>query len=277
MFTDFPDLLDGKLLVPSSNDVEGVSEGGLPYGAISGYLTKTQPKPIKRFYALPYELCKVKNVEAKYYLMLRNAVPADIRLIVMPNPSSLTLLADKMGTLAEELVYDIRNGTVNDAYREGVPDVLLKGFAPDPDRADELQAVIKRSGTLTPCGVTLPQRSAMCHIRTSWRVCTRRRWHTARCTPSDWARCTAFRSITSTASGKWQMTSANSRSSSAMRVGCRTFHSTSNGTGATAPSWSAGRRMSPRPTSSVATVFPSTTSRVIRPSTTRTPMWPGCG
>jgi hypothetical protein len=150
MFTDFPDLLDGKLLVPSSNDVEGISDGGLPYGAISGYLTKTQPKPIKRFYALPYELCKVKNVEAKYYLMLRNAVPSDIRLIVMPNPSSLTLLAEKMGTLSEELVHDVRNGTVNDAYHEGVPDVLLKGFSPDPDRADELAAVIKRSGSLTP-------------------------------------------------------------------------------------------------------------------------------
>ena len=43
MFCDFPDLLDGKLLVPSSNDVEGHTEGGLPFGAISGYLTRTQP------------------------------------------------------------------------------------------------------------------------------------------------------------------------------------------------------------------------------------------
>jgi hypothetical protein len=40
MFADFGDILDGKLLVPSSNDVEGHTSGGLPYGAISGYLTK---------------------------------------------------------------------------------------------------------------------------------------------------------------------------------------------------------------------------------------------
>ena len=40
MFTDFGDMLEGKILVPSSNDVEGHSEGGLPYGAISGYLTQ---------------------------------------------------------------------------------------------------------------------------------------------------------------------------------------------------------------------------------------------
>jgi hypothetical protein len=150
MFTDFPDLLDGKLLVPSSNDVEGVSEGGLPYGAISGYLTKTQPKPIKRFYALPYELCKVKNVESKYYLTLRNAVPEDIRLIVMPNPSSLTLLADKMALLGEELVHDIRHGTLNPAYADGVPKSLLEGFTPDSNRADELAQLLRRTGELTP-------------------------------------------------------------------------------------------------------------------------------
>jgi len=150
MFTDFPDLLDGKLLVPSSNDVEGETEAGLPYGAISGYLTKTQPKPIKRFYALPYQLCKVKNVEAKYYLTLRFAVPADIRLIVMPNPSSLTLLADKMGNLSEELVHDIRTGTVNAGFTDDVPSALLKGFEPQPERADELAALLRRSDRLQP-------------------------------------------------------------------------------------------------------------------------------
>ena len=150
MFTDFPDLLDGKLLVPSSNDVEGETAAGLPYGAISGYLTKTQPKPIKRFYALPYELCKVKNVEAKYYLMLRYALPTDIRLIVMPNPSSLTLLAGKMDTLAEELIHDVRHGTVNAAYTEGVPKSLLDGFQPLPDRADELERRRRDEGMLRP-------------------------------------------------------------------------------------------------------------------------------
>ena len=150
MFTDFPDLLDGKLLVPSSNDVEGETPAGLPYGAISGYLTKTQPKPIKRFYALPYELCKVKNVEAKYYLMLRYSLPSDIRLIVMPNPSSLTLLAGKMNSLAEELIYDIRHGTVNDAYKEGVPASLLEAFQPLPERADELERRRHDDGELSP-------------------------------------------------------------------------------------------------------------------------------
>jgi GH3 auxin-responsive promoter len=151
MFTDFRDILDGKMLVPSSNDVEGHTEAGLPYGAISGYLTKTQPTPIKRFYALPYELAKVKHVESKYYLTLRNAVPADIRLMIMPNPSSLMLLADKMNAHADELIEDIRRGTINPAYLpEGTPAALTKAHEPNPRRADQLAALLRDTGRLVP-------------------------------------------------------------------------------------------------------------------------------
>ena len=76
MFTDFGDMLDGKFLVPSSNDVEGHTEGGLPYGAISGYLTQQQPAAIKRFYALPYELCEG---EARRVEVLPDAAPRRCR------------------------------------------------------------------------------------------------------------------------------------------------------------------------------------------------------
>ena len=151
MFTDYPDLLEGKMLVPPSNDVEGHTEGGLPYGAISGYLTRKQPKPIKRFYALPYELSKVKDVEAKYYLTLRHALASDIRLIVMPNPSSLMILAEKMSLYAEELIDDIRTGTVNsDHVPDSTPKAAVAGLSPDRKRADELEAILRREGRLLP-------------------------------------------------------------------------------------------------------------------------------
>jgi hypothetical protein len=153
MFTDYRDILEGKMLVPSSNDVEGHSEGGLPYGAISGYITRTQPKPIRRFYALPYELAKVKQVEAKYYLTLRHAMPSDVRTIMMPNPSSMLMLADKMTVYAEELIADIRAGTVNDAYLPKGAPARLGQVEADPRRADELASILRMSGSLTPTEV----------------------------------------------------------------------------------------------------------------------------
>ena len=191
MFTDFPDLLNGKMLVPSSNDVEGETEAGLTYGAISGYLTRTQPSAIKRFYALPYELCKVKNVESKYYLTLRHALAADVRVIIMPNPSSLMLLAEKMGTLGDQLVEDIEKGTVNPDFLAGAPAALKRPLPANPARARELRSLISATGKLVP-------REAWPHLRL---LCAGR---AARCRSISAASPRRTATRPSATSGTWQ-------------------------------------------------------------------------
>jgi len=151
IFADFPDLLDGGVLVSSSNDEEGRTPGGTPYGAISGYLTRTQPGVLRRFFVLPYEICRIKDIEAKYYLTLRHGLAADVRGILTPNPSSLLLLAEAMRTHADELIEDIAAGTVNPAYLPaGAPRGLTAGLSADPGRAAELSACLRASGRLVP-------------------------------------------------------------------------------------------------------------------------------
>jgi hypothetical protein len=151
VFADFHDILEGKVLVSSSSDVEGYSEGGTPYGAISGYVTRTQPASIKRFYVLPYDICRVKQVDQKYYLTLRYGLAADVRLIATPNPSSLLLMADKMNAFADELIHDIRRGTVNPKYLPADATPKLKaGPGADAKRANELAAILRREGRLLP-------------------------------------------------------------------------------------------------------------------------------
>ncbi len=153
IFTDFPDILEGKILVSSSSDVEGHTESGTPYGAISGYLARTQPRSIRRFYALPYEMSKVKGVDAKYYMTLLYALAADLRLIAVPNPSSLLLLADKMNVFADDLVHDIRHGSVNPAFTDGKPPRFTAALRPDPRRADVLAGLLRSTGRLLPAEV----------------------------------------------------------------------------------------------------------------------------
>ena len=150
MFTDFRDILEGKILVSSSSDVEGHTESGAPYGAISGYLARNQPRSIRRFYALPYEISKIKEVDKKYYLMLRYALAADIRLIAAPNPSSLILLADKMSAFAEDLIDDIRSGSLNPTYSDGLPAPLTYGLRADPKRVNVLSDMLRATGRLLP-------------------------------------------------------------------------------------------------------------------------------
>ena len=151
LFSDFPDMLGGRVLVSSSNDEEGRTEGGTPYGAISGYLTRTQPGVLRRFFVLPYEVCRIKDIEAKYYLTLRHALAADVRGILTPNPSSLLLLAEAMRTHADELIDDIGRGTVNPAYLPaGAPRGLTAGLGADPRRAAELAGCVRATGGLVP-------------------------------------------------------------------------------------------------------------------------------
>ncbi len=151
MFADFHDMLEGRALVSSSSDVEGYTEGGTPYGAMSGYLTRTQPASVKRFYVLPYDICRVKQVDAKYYLTLRYALTADVRLIATPNPSSLLLMADKMTAYADELIHDIRHGTVNRKFLPADTSPRLRSGPPaDTRRASELAAILRREGGLLP-------------------------------------------------------------------------------------------------------------------------------
>ena len=151
IFADFPDILEGRVLVSSSNDEEGRTPGGIPYGAISGYLARTQPGVIRRFFVLPYELCKVKDIEAKYYLTLRHGLAADVRALLTPNPSSLLLLADTMRAHADELIDDIGHGTVNPAYLPaGAPPGVTAGLAADPARAAQLASLVRGTGRLVP-------------------------------------------------------------------------------------------------------------------------------
>ncbi len=153
MLADYDDVFDGKALVSSSSDIEGYTESGLPYGAISGYLARTQPSFIRRFYSLPYEICTIKQVELKYYLMLRIALTDDVRLLIMSIPSSLILLAQKMTSFAEELIHDIRTGLVNPPFPLEQPAPRLAGLRPDPKRADELGTILRSSGRLLPTDV----------------------------------------------------------------------------------------------------------------------------
>ncbi len=154
ILADFGDILEGKILLSSSNDAEGYFDGGVPYGAISGYLARTQPRAIKRFYVLPYDVCKIKDIDQKYYLTLRHALVADVRYVATANPSSLLLLADKMAGFAEELIHDVRTGSVNPAFTpESASPRLTANLGPDPTRADELGALLRSRGSLLPVDV----------------------------------------------------------------------------------------------------------------------------
>lgn len=156
LVVDFPMGAAGKFLIISSNDEEGRTPAGLPYGAVSGVLNRRQPNIIRRHFALPYELCKVKNVDAKYYLLLRAAVAQDVTALLGCNPSSFILLAEQLKLRSAELIEDIAKGTLNSLVDQIEPldDDVRRAYdrflKPDLARARELTALMAEHGTLVP-------------------------------------------------------------------------------------------------------------------------------
>lgn len=154
LIQDFPAAASGKFLIIASNDEEGRTSGNLPYGAVSGLLNKRQSQVVRRHFALPYEICKVKEVEAKYYLLLRAALVQRVTAFLGCNPSSFLLLADELRDNANLLIKNIFDGTIDSGIGERVPAYILDSFAPylkaNPQRARQLDKLLNEKGKLLP-------------------------------------------------------------------------------------------------------------------------------
>ncbi len=152
MIADYPRGAIGKFLIITSNDEQGRTPGGTPFGAVSGMLNRTQPAIIKKYFALPYELCKITDVDTKYYLMLRIAAAQDVTALVCCNPSSLLLLCDQLRDHTSSLIEDIYQGRIASSHRP--PAALSDAFAPylQPNRtaARRLNTLLEKKGSLLP-------------------------------------------------------------------------------------------------------------------------------
>jgi len=152
LFLDHPGIFSGRMLSVVSPEVESISPSGVPCGAESGHGYRSAPRPLKAVYSSPYDTCEIKDYDAKYYTQLRIAAAQSVSFLFSCNPSTVLLLAQRMGEFAQDIITDIRGGTLSGKY--DIPDTIRAECEPylkaDPARADELQEILERTGTLTP-------------------------------------------------------------------------------------------------------------------------------
>jgi hypothetical protein len=155
LYLDHPDMFSGRMLSVVSPEVESLSPSGVPCGAESGHGYRSAPRPLKAVYSSPYDTFEIEDYDAKYYTLLRIAVTQSVTILFSCNPSTVLLLAERMGEFAREIIDDIRHGTLSDQYH--VPDEIRTECAPyivaNPARADELEEILQRTGTLSPAEV----------------------------------------------------------------------------------------------------------------------------
>lgn len=152
---DKPDAVNhpgGKYLIFNSNDEEGLTQDGTPYGAVSGLLRRRQSNIVQAYFALPALISRIKNIESKYYSILRLSLCHDVVAIISCNPSTLLLLSDQLKQHAESLIKDIFDGGMNEQFR---PDgdlgpEISKYLLQNKERARMLQKILDHDGLLLP-------------------------------------------------------------------------------------------------------------------------------
>ncbi|MCM8760976.1 MAG: GH3 auxin-responsive promoter family protein [Candidatus Omnitrophica bacterium] len=149
---DHPDVANGKILAIVSPIREGVTPSGILFGAESGYSYKALPGPVKKLYAIPYEVFEIESYEARHYTILRLAIQADITDIATLNPNAITILCRKIDKWKNLIIEDIEKGTVCGDF--DIPwrirRIIEKGLKADKRRADKLRNIRKEHGMLMP-------------------------------------------------------------------------------------------------------------------------------
>ena len=155
LYQAHPDMFKGKILAMVSPEVEGYTSGGIPYGAESGHGYRSLPKVLKPLYAIPYDVFKIQDYEAKYYTILRLAAATSVSFIISINPSTVLLLAERLGHYTDSLIQDIREGTLNETFNlePDIRAIVEQQLSPDPTQA----AFLERAAAKTDNGQLLPK------------------------------------------------------------------------------------------------------------------------
>lgn len=152
-YRDHPEVRLRPIVQMSGDWQEFTTEAGIPCGNVTGLTAAQQLRIIRFIYCVPACVGKVKDPTAKYYLALRLSLPRRPGMILAANPSTVVNMARAGDLHKESLVRDLHDGTLSDRFdipaevRAAIARRIQKKY---PDRAKELEEIIRGTGTLYP-------------------------------------------------------------------------------------------------------------------------------
>ena len=148
---DHSRMLDDKALVIVSPAVEGHTPAGVAYGSASGHIYQNASRAVRSRYAVPYDVFAIKDFDAKYYAIMRFAIAKKVSLVATANPSTILRLVSIANTHRDQLVRDVRDGSL--AKDADIPIEIRRSLEtrlkPDRERARELER-FSSEATFTP-------------------------------------------------------------------------------------------------------------------------------
>lgn len=153
MFLDHPGHLGRNILQMAGTWDMGKTPGGYSISMVSALLARYTSPFIRPFYAVPSDLNDIKDPVARYYTALRLCILDDIGWIILMNPGTMIRLAQVGDEHSEELIRDIRDGSLSTKF--DVPEAIRHRLQRRVRRADRaganrLEAIRAQTGHLLP-------------------------------------------------------------------------------------------------------------------------------
>ena len=141
------------ILQVASDWRESFTPAGIPCGAITGLTSHMQNPLVRINYCMPAAASRIKDIESKYYIALRNSLHRDLGTIIAANPSTLIAIARLGDREKAMLIKDMHDGTIDPRWT--VPDDVRAAIRRRICRrrrraAKRLEAIVERTGRLLP-------------------------------------------------------------------------------------------------------------------------------
>lgn len=152
LLRDHPDAFLRSILQISGRMDEGTTPSGIPFGAITGLLARTQKKIVRRYYVGTQELAHLDEPNARYYTLMRLGAQRDVSFAVTANPATLIRMAQTANDEVEHLIRDVHEGTLAPSIvpNAEMRQALTANVKADPARARQIESLVGHYGRLRP-------------------------------------------------------------------------------------------------------------------------------
>lgn len=147
----FPGASARRCLSVVNSFAEGHTEAGIPYGAMTRILAWLKGDEAEE--AVPSTCFTPRDSDSRYYAILRFALEVPLRAVIAINPGTLLLLCRKLNQFADDLIDDLRHGTIASRVDVAGRSHLESLCRARPDEALRLEALRERHGELRPADI----------------------------------------------------------------------------------------------------------------------------
>ncbi len=143
----------GKTLLPNSANLQGITNGGIPYGPVSVGSIRKGKFLFEQAFVHPFEALKIADSLARHYVCLLFALRnRDMRGFTANFPMLVLRTCGYLERYGEDLINDLETGAIA-SWLKLEPHIrakLERKLFPVSERAAELRQILETEGRLTP-------------------------------------------------------------------------------------------------------------------------------